>query len=208
MSSNLVLPVDQRRPCGWARYARRDAIVEGRRTSIAIHIQVWEAANGSVPEGFTLHHLNGDARDNRVENLGQVTPEEHRRIHCGWTRREDGTWLKPCSGCRSAKPPTEFYSKSRGGFSAQCRDCAKARSRAVHRLIDRRARAIRRYLRVGWQIGPNGILLKPCQRCRRKLPLEQYFLPQKDGKPGRLCADCLRERASEAAGAAMVRSLT
>lgn len=33
------------------------------------HILVWERVNGELPEGYVIHHLNGDKHDNRIENL-------------------------------------------------------------------------------------------------------------------------------------------
>ncbi len=45
------------------------------------HHRVWERANGPIPEGHVLHHVNGDRRDNRLENLQLVTRAEHVRLH-------------------------------------------------------------------------------------------------------------------------------
>jgi len=33
------------------------------------HISVWEKANGKLPEGYLVHHLNGIKNDNRLKNL-------------------------------------------------------------------------------------------------------------------------------------------
>jgi len=35
----------------------------------AEHIIVWEKANGELPKGWLVHHLNGIRDDNRLENL-------------------------------------------------------------------------------------------------------------------------------------------
>lgn len=34
-----------------------------------------------IPEGFQIHHVDGDGLNNSPENLMMVTPLEHRRLH-------------------------------------------------------------------------------------------------------------------------------
>ncbi len=75
---------------------------------VAEHRLVWEAHRGSIPEGMAIHHVNGDNRDNRIENLQLVTPAEHRHIHAGY-ELQDGVWHKRCRTCGQTKPLSEFY---------------------------------------------------------------------------------------------------
>lgn len=48
---------------------------------VATHRFVWFEANGVIPNGFHVHHKNGDMFDNRVENLEILSASSHSRHH-------------------------------------------------------------------------------------------------------------------------------
>lgn len=54
------------------------------------HRLVWELANGPIPEGYIIHHVNEDKKDNRLENLQMMTIAEHNKHH----HDEKKTWNK------------------------------------------------------------------------------------------------------------------
>lgn len=68
-----------------ARYKTRK--VNG--TMIREHTLVWEAVHGPVPKGCVIHHINGDGKDNRLENLQLMTVGEHLALHA--KMRREGT---------------------------------------------------------------------------------------------------------------------
>jgi hypothetical protein len=45
------------------------------------HILIWEALGGPLPEGYGIHHRNGDKQDNRFENLEAMSRPEHATLH-------------------------------------------------------------------------------------------------------------------------------
>lgn len=48
---------------------------------IYYYVYLWEQANGKVPKGYVLHHINGISNDDRLENLVCITRAEHINIH-------------------------------------------------------------------------------------------------------------------------------
>jgi hypothetical protein len=54
--------------------------VEGVPHQRLIHRLVYEAFNGTIPDGKQINHINGDKTDNRFENLEIVTAQENMRL--------------------------------------------------------------------------------------------------------------------------------
>jgi len=48
---------------------------------LELHRYIWEQVHGPIPEGFCIHHINGDKKDNHLGNLALVTYAEHNQIH-------------------------------------------------------------------------------------------------------------------------------
>lgn len=48
-----------------------------KRSSLRIHRLVYQAFVGCIPDGFVIDHKNGDKKDNRIENLQILTPQEN-----------------------------------------------------------------------------------------------------------------------------------
>lgn len=75
------------------------------------HHLVWESHHGPIPDGYQVHHKNECKTDNRVENLELLTPLEHKRLHSGCRRDENGVWIKPCRKCGRELPVEAGYYK-------------------------------------------------------------------------------------------------
>ena len=45
------------------------------------HKQIYEKYYGPIPEGYEIHHIDGNTLNNNLENLKAVTLQEHYAIH-------------------------------------------------------------------------------------------------------------------------------
>lgn len=57
------------------KYTRINGVLKG------VHKVIWEKAHGPIPDGYEVHHKNGDGNDNRLENLLLLTKSEHIKLH-------------------------------------------------------------------------------------------------------------------------------
>lgn len=46
-----------------------------------LHVFVWRKNNGDIPEGYHIHHVDGDKRNNEIENLHCVKGTDHVSYH-------------------------------------------------------------------------------------------------------------------------------
>ncbi len=57
--------------------------------TVGEHRYLWEKANGKIPKGMAIHHINGKTKDNRLENLALVTQKQNNQkvdvAGKGWT---------------------------------------------------------------------------------------------------------------------------
>lgn len=62
---------------GNGRYKRKNK--NGK--NLQLHRLIWETYRGPIPKGYIVHHINGNKKDNRIENLSCISVKEHNKIH-------------------------------------------------------------------------------------------------------------------------------
>lgn len=49
---------------------------------IRMHRYVWEFYNGTIPDGYDIHHKDHDRANNDISNLEAIPSREHASLHC------------------------------------------------------------------------------------------------------------------------------
>lgn len=82
IGTTKVVPCKPRRSESiMGKYLAVSVMVEGIRYQAQAHRLVFKHFNGSIPEGLTVNHKNGNKHDNRPENLELATQSEQ-MLHC------------------------------------------------------------------------------------------------------------------------------
>lgn len=64
-----------------------------------LHRAVWTYYRGEIPEGFNVHHIDGDRTNNKLSNLELIGHADHSRMHA-FERHKNGTLRPPGQLCR------------------------------------------------------------------------------------------------------------
>ena len=58
-------------------YYRFSCNYNNTRKHVSVHRAVWEAFNGEIPEGYEINHIDGNGRNNNLNNLELVTHSDN-----------------------------------------------------------------------------------------------------------------------------------
>jgi hypothetical protein len=111
-------------------YIQLRKTIKGKKYSILEHILVWTNANGDVPAGFNIHHINKIRSDNRIDNLQLLKEVYHHRLHSGRFKTVNGIEFKLCKVCNEYKNLSSDYHNSKSCKAMQniCKTCDREKS--------------------------------------------------------------------------------
>lgn len=88
--------------------------IDGKR--IRLHRYVWESYNGEVPEGYHIHHIDGNKEHNDIENLTMIQSEEHAQLHGELLNQDPIAVRKRLDNLnKKARPKASEWHKSNAG---------------------------------------------------------------------------------------------
>lgn len=79
----------------------------GKNRERLLHRRVWIDHHGEIPADHEVHHINGDWRDNRLENLKCVERFEHQSAHMRerWQDPEKATGMRTALATAISRAP-------------------------------------------------------------------------------------------------------
>lgn len=81
-----------------------------------LHEELWIDANGPIPDGFHVHHMDHDPLNNSLDNLECMSGAEHHRYHAGTPERvEYYSSEKALDHLASIRPLTVAWHRSPEG---------------------------------------------------------------------------------------------
>ena len=115
-------------------YKGRSAGYFRNRKSQLLHRAIWAATYGEIPGGYTIHHIDGNHRNNDITNLECMSRSEHGKHHARVESAKKhlesirplaSLWHKSPEGRRVASVLFKEAWKKRTPQTYTCKRCAK-----------------------------------------------------------------------------------
>lgn len=167
---------------------------------VRLHRAVWEAENGPIPEGYHVHHIDGDTGNNDIGNLECLSAGEHMRLHFEENpeRREQArTHMREIQHLTKAWHKTEYgkqWHREHGwkNFQRQpeTKDCDHCGD--TYETISSRGRFCSNKCKTAWRVA-RGLddVEKVCVVCQKTFVANKYA---KARTCGRVCGGKLQSR--------------
>lgn len=102
---------------------------------ISTHRHVWAQANGPVPEGWEVHHVDLDRFNNELANLVAMPAAEHRLLHSRLNQKHPID--KECVVCSKTFRPHPTHRKRAKVCSPACKSILTSRQKTAHNPLRR-----------------------------------------------------------------------
>lgn len=83
-------------------------------TPHGMHRYVWKFYNGPIPEGYEIHHKDGNKANNDISNLECLERCEHKRLHGRMLTEEDREWRRKNLEVNARPKASEWHGSLEG----------------------------------------------------------------------------------------------
>lgn len=97
------------------------------RKKLLLHRVMWQSVNGPIPEGYDIHHVNGNKTDNRHENFELIHHASHARHHN--FERHAKRRASGIAGSEKCKRGHRFTDKTTKSGKRKCWICSRMKER-------------------------------------------------------------------------------
>lgn len=162
-------------------YFKRTTRNSERKNARQLHRAVWEHYNGTIPDGYQIHHKDFDVDNNDISNLECLPAKEHLKLHAARNKTNPHYVEKQAKSIAKAGEAAKEWHRSAEGRAWHRKHAEESVCKvAEHRTEKKCAFCGGSFGALPWQ--------KYCsQRCREKERLikERKFVPHE-----RICEMC------------------
>lgn len=79
-----------------------------------IHRYVWEYYNGKIPDGYHVHHIDGDKSNNNISNLTILPRSSHLKLHMSNMSEERKAALRENLDTKARPKASEWHGSKEG----------------------------------------------------------------------------------------------
>lgn len=70
---------------------------DGFQKTVKLHRVIWETANGEIPKGYDIHHIDKNRQNNSISNLELIHCSKHRSEHIKGDKNPNYGKYKQCA---------------------------------------------------------------------------------------------------------------
>ena len=174
----------------------------GKKHPVRAHVYVWEKHYGKIPDGFSVHHLDKNPRNNELSNLALMSYSAHSSHHGlehseqsrenmkKYVRPKAIEWHKSDAGSEWHKKHYEEHTKDQWntlvtkkcevcGKEFQVKSCASGHSKYCSLYCKRRSEAYKaghdHRLEMHRQHLANHMETRTCEACGKPFSVTKYY---------------------------------
>lgn len=144
--------------------------VTGKNTFL--HRLIWESVNGEVPNGFDIHHKDGNKLNNSIDNLQCLPHAEHLSIHMKQNSVKIHEWHKTEIGRKFLGNKAKELWEKRPLYIIKCEQCG---NEFQAKQIDRAKYCDNKCEQAARRKRGDDLVERQCVICNKTFCINKYY---------------------------------